>query len=211
MRKIILTLLILLAIGIFAPAALHANEITVTIDGQPVTFEGQGLIIIDGRTLVPVRGVFEHLGFNFSWNGETQTTTISRGGLFIDITIGSTAFAVNGAAHALDVPAQIIDGRTLVPIRLPLESAGYALDWDETTATVIITSVNEADVAPPPTGSITVINPQTQAVATANESGVRLTGPVLLTQEEIRSMLPFAWRPGDHIAGVASGGSSCIR
>jgi len=118
---------------------LPALMISVTINGQQVTFAGQPPVIIDGRTLVPVRGVFEALGFNVEWEPNEQRTTLSREGETVAITVGSATFTVNGEDHALDVPAQIIGGRTMLPFRVVVESVGYSVDWDVATQTVIIT------------------------------------------------------------------------
>jgi len=177
--------------------------INVTVDGQRVVFEGQGPVIVDGRTLVPVRGVFEHLGFTVGWNGDTRTATMTRGNDTIAMTIGSATFTTNGISHTLDVPAQIINGSTMVPIRLPLESVGYGLDWNGDTRTVVITSNGDSPntgTTPPSTGNFTVTNPTTGATATANQNGVHLTGPVFLTQDDIQRMLPYAREPADHVA-----------
>ena len=119
---------------------LHANEINVAIDGQQVNFVDQGPVIVDGRTLVPVRGVFEALGFDVDWNQDTQTATLRSANHEVVITVGSVAFTTNGISHALDVPAQIIGGRTMLPIRAVVESVGYYVDWDGATSTVIISS-----------------------------------------------------------------------
>ena len=56
------------------------------------------------------------------------------------ITIDSSTFIVNGTSHILDVPAQIIGGRTMLPIAVVLRSVGYEVDWDGETSTVAITS-----------------------------------------------------------------------
>jgi len=114
-------------------------EINVTINGEPVVFDGQNPTIVDGRTLVPVRGVFEHLGFDVDWNQGTQTAYLTSADYVVAISIGSAEFTTNGASYALDVPAQIIDGRTMLPIRAVLESVGYNVGWDGHTQTVIIT------------------------------------------------------------------------
>jgi len=193
--------------GGYVVAATNTNEITVTADGQRVAFEGQGPIIIDGTTLVPIRGVFEHIGFAVSWNGADRVATMTRGSDTIVITIDSFDFTTNGSEHALHVPAQIIDGRTLVPIRLPLESVGYNLVWDGPNRAVIITSGGNStsagnqntETTPPPASNFTVTNPTTGATATASENGVHLTGPVFLTQDDIQRMLPYAREPEDHI------------
>jgi uncharacterized Zn-binding protein involved in type VI secretion len=113
----------------------------VTINGIPVNFPGgQGPAIEGGRTLVPVRGVFEMLGFNVDWEAATSTAILSNDTITMRITIGNDVFTVNGTPHTLDVPAQNIGGRTMVPIRLPLESVGYNIGWDAATSTVLITS-----------------------------------------------------------------------
>jgi hypothetical protein len=64
MKKIFF-LLVLFFIFVSA-VTIYADEIRVTIDGREVNFEGQNPVIVDGRTLIPVRGVFEELGFEGS-------------------------------------------------------------------------------------------------------------------------------------------------
>jgi len=116
------------------------NPITVTIGNTPVNFADQPPVIVDNRTLVPVRGVFEALGFDVSWNEQARQATLSRATATIVITIDSATFTTNGISHTLDVPAQIIGSRTMLPIRAVLESVGYDLAWDEATRTVIISA-----------------------------------------------------------------------
>jgi len=97
-----------------APVTVHTdNEISVTINGVAVIFEDQQPTIVDGRTLIPVRGVFEALGFEVDWDGYTATASLSRHDYAVFISIGSATFLTNGTSHALDVPAQIINGRTI--------------------------------------------------------------------------------------------------
>lgn len=136
------------------PLAVSANvndTIKVTIDGHEVYFPDQNPIIIDGNTLVPVRGVFEALGWRVNWDRDTSTALLNRGHVNIGITIDQPFFKVfiydpaspfpgHGVLHDLDVPAQLIGGRTMLPLRAVLESVGYTLDWDGATRTVLITS-----------------------------------------------------------------------
>jgi uncharacterized protein YkwD len=123
--------------GILALILVLAG-IGVSINGEPLEFEGQEPVNIDGRVLVPVRAVFEALGFHVDWDYAAQAAVMTRGGDTIIINIGSEIFITNGVNYALDVAAQIIGGSTLVPIRLPLESVGFEVDWDEATQTVLI-------------------------------------------------------------------------
>ena len=132
-------------IGISTISALVATDIVVMIDSQRIEFLDQQPVIIDGRTLVPVRGVFEQLGFEVSWNPETQQATLTGDDVVI-ITIGSNVFTTNGMPGFLDVPAQTLEGRTLLPIRHVLESVGFTLTWDGNESTIHITEeVNNDD------------------------------------------------------------------
>ena len=138
-----LAVAIIMALAAVVVTPIHASassEITVTIDGERVVFPDQGPIIVQGRTLVPVRDVFEALGFEADWNRTEQQAELTRDDYVIIIPIGSSTFTTNGVSYELDVPAQIIAGRTLLPLRAVLESVGYELDWDGSTRTVIITT-----------------------------------------------------------------------
>ena len=142
-RKVLAALMALvLAAGVFGIGGLtvYANEIIVEIDGQRVIFEDQGPVLIDGRVLVPVRGVFEHLGYTPYWDEAAQAATLTDGVNTIVITIGQATFLTNGVEHTLDVPAQTIGGRTMIPLRHVLESVGMTLEWDDARNAVLITT-----------------------------------------------------------------------
>ena len=116
--------------------------VTVTVDGNTLQFPLQDPIIIDGRTLVPMRTIFEALGADVQWIDENGVKSIiaSTDSTTINMTIDSDKFYVNGEEKTLDVPAQLINDKTLVPIRAVSESLGCSADWDEETRTVIIKS-----------------------------------------------------------------------
>jgi len=139
LKILAIALLLILA---FPAATFANNQVSVTIDGERVAFSGQGPAIVDGRTLVPVRGVFEALGFGVDWNEATRTATLTSDGHVVTLTIGSANFTTNGASYELDVPAQIIGGSTMLPIRAVLESVGLHVGWNEASRTVIISSIH---------------------------------------------------------------------
>jgi len=150
-RKLLSVALVLILVLTSLPVLVLANDnIRVTIDGQEIIFEDQAPVIVDSRTLVPVRGVFEALGFVPDWDRDSQTATLTRDDYVVIITVGSDVFTTNGVRYKLDVPAQLIGGRTMLPIRAVLESVGYELDWDSRTRTVVITS-GVADPSAPST------------------------------------------------------------
>jgi hypothetical protein len=115
-----------------------SDEIKVLVNGTAVIFD-QPPIIQNGRTLVPLRVIFEALGATVNWNQSTQTVTAVRDDTIVSLTIGSNTLNRNGEQVILDVPAQLVGGRTLVPARAVAESFGASVDWDAGTRTVMIT------------------------------------------------------------------------
>ncbi|MBQ7039904.1 MAG: copper amine oxidase N-terminal domain-containing protein [Clostridia bacterium] len=123
-----------------APAAPVASSIGVVVNGMPVQFTDQAPVIVDGRTLLPLRAVFDLLGATIEWEAETQTVYAKRGNVDITLTIGSDQLWVNGQPKTLDVRAQIMNGRTMVPVRAVADAFGCGIDWNAATSTVIITT-----------------------------------------------------------------------
>lgn len=118
---------------------IHYNSgIYVTLDGKKIQFDVPAQIISD-RTLVPLRAIFEALGATVDWDSSTQTVTSSKNNTVIKVTIGNNIMKKNNENIELDVPAQIISDRTLVPARAVAEAFGCNVDWDSETKTVIIT------------------------------------------------------------------------
>lgn len=119
---------------------LHAmSGITVLFNGSPVRFPDQEPFIRDGRTLVPVRALFDVFGGTTAWDGTTRTATGMVGSTVIKITIDSKTATVNSREVTLDVPAQIVNGRTVVPLRFVSESLGATVTFDRPAETVRIT------------------------------------------------------------------------
>lgn len=113
--------------------------ITVKLNGTMISFE-QPPVIIDGRTLVPLRAIFESMGAIVDWDGNTQTVISTLNGTTVKLTIGSNILYKSGEAKTLDVPAQIINGYTMVPVRAIAEAFGADVNWDGDTQTVYITT-----------------------------------------------------------------------
>jgi len=116
-------------------------KVKVFLNGKRIRFD-QPPIIQNGRTLVPVRAIFEAMNATVSWDDKTKTVTAKKGDTTIVMTIGNKTMKKNGVAIELDVPPQIVNGRTLVPARAVAESFGAKVDWDGSTRTVTITEGN---------------------------------------------------------------------
>ena len=95
------------------------------------TFGAEGTIY-NGKTMVPVRGVFEELGFAVSWNSTTASATISNNDYTIVVPKGKTYFMVNGMSIKPDVPQQVINGSLYLPLRAIGDSIGAVTSWDGT-------------------------------------------------------------------------------
>lgn len=85
---------------------------------------------VEGRTILPMRSLFESLGATVTWDQNTKTVTATKEQTTIVLTIGSKQAKVNGKAFTIDVPALVIDGRTYVPVRFVTESLGATVDWN---------------------------------------------------------------------------------
>ncbi|WP_438445684.1 stalk domain-containing protein [Gorillibacterium sp. sgz5001074] len=111
--------------------------VSVRINGKDYAFD-QPPVVINGSTLAPVRAIFNALGATVDWDARTETATGRKGGQTVSITIGSRTVMKGGAAVQLPVPAQLINGSTMVPARFVGEAFGGKVTWDGKSATVNI-------------------------------------------------------------------------
>jgi len=88
--------------------------------------------------MLPVRFVSETLGANVSWDEKTRTVTIVHGGNIIKLQIGSEKVISNATEYTLEAPAEIDNGRTMVPVRFIVEMLGKTVQWSEDNRMVII-------------------------------------------------------------------------
>jgi len=119
-------------------SASAAAGISIYINGEKQSFSNQA-VIENGSTLVPLRGIFESLGANVQWNQPTQTIESSKGNTKVWLKIGSKNAKVDGNVVSLSVPAQVKNGKTLVPLRFISESLGANVEWNQKNETVTIT------------------------------------------------------------------------
>lgn len=130
MKKKVLVLLmgLLLLLSFQSISFADGSEIKVFLDGNQINFDVQPQLIND-RTMVPMRAIFEAFNATVDWNNDTQTVTATAAGKTIRLTIGSNTADINGNSIALDVPAQMINGRTLVPLRFVGEALDSEVNW----------------------------------------------------------------------------------
>ena len=125
--------------------AQATTEISVEINGQAISFDVPPQIIND-RTMVPMRKIFETLGAKVEWLAQTRQILAIKGEDAIVMQIDAPVILKNSFADgneervALDVAPIIIDGRTLVPVRAVSESLNATVEWLGDTKTVQITT-----------------------------------------------------------------------
>ena len=107
------------------------------INNEILGFDTPPVIELD-RTLVPLRFIFELLGATVDWDNSTQTAIVQNSESDIRFSIDNKTATVNGIAKTMDVPARLIDSKTLVPLRFLSEELGFTVDWDENTRTATI-------------------------------------------------------------------------
>lgn len=137
-RVLSLFLAFIMVIGLMVVQVSADDGIKVLLDGEVLEFDVPPQII-DARTMVPMRKIFEAMGAEVDWNGDTETVTAVKDDITVIMQINNTTIKVNDAEVVLDVPPQLIDGRTLVPARAVAESLNAKVDWNNDTQTVVIT------------------------------------------------------------------------
>lgn len=115
------------------------DEITVLFDGELINFD-QKPVIENGRTLVPMRAIFEAFGAKVDWDGDTKTVTAYKDDSVITLSIDDVNAYKNNELITLDVPARLINDRTMVPVRFIAESLDINTDWNGDLRQVILTT-----------------------------------------------------------------------
>jgi len=101
-------------------------------------------IIKNSRTLVPIRAIVEALSGSVEWNDKDKSVTIRLGSTLIKLQIGNAMAYVNGSLVQIDsgnpkVVPEIINNRTMLPLRFVTENLGAKVEWNGTTQTITIT------------------------------------------------------------------------
>ena len=113
------------------------GKIKVYVNGRRILFDAEPMLV-NSRTMVPVRAIFEALGATVTWDNNTRTAIGVLGDTTVKITIGQAYLLKNGEMVSLDSPALLSSGRTYVPVRAIAESYNCTVDWDNDTRTVTI-------------------------------------------------------------------------
>lgn len=179
-------LIIIMCISLcFSAVCVSAdNEITLYIDGEKIETDVAPVIVND-RTLIPVRCFFEKFNADVIWVDATKQVIIETDDRSIILKIDSNTAYVNNSAIKLDAAPVIKNDRTLVPVRFISEKLGYDVKWDDETKSVYITS-------PEPEVSQTVITSVSVKKSVVTIKADNFQKPVISTAESpLRYILDF--------------------
>ena len=149
MKKKIISVMTLIAITTALctlPACVsekaNAKTLSVIYDGEKLDFDTEPEII-DGRVMVPMRGIFEAFGAKVKWDGDTQTVTAKKKSKTVELSVGSNEMTKDGETVTADTAPIIENGRTLIPVRAVSELLELDVDWNEEERTVVISESEE--------------------------------------------------------------------
>ncbi len=123
-----------------------AKPISLVVNGQTINTEMPSIILND-RTMVPVRGIFEELGATVRWSSRQKLVTVIYKDTRVKLTIDSTKAYVNNEERQLDVPAKLINDSTMIPAAFVARELGFKVNWNNTERTVSIREKTQADNA----------------------------------------------------------------
>lgn len=122
------------------------TNISVYVDNEKIDFDINP-IIEDGRTLIPLRGVFEKLGARVDWNKNISEVVIKDKSNEIQMLLGKNKVMVNGEIKDIDVATKMINSRTFAPLRFITENLGHTIEWDDSTNSIYITKNNNVPIS----------------------------------------------------------------
>lgn len=171
-----LSLLILCGLLSAAPAVNAENDINVYLNGSQLSFD-QNPLIVNDRTYVPARSIFEAFGMNVEWDNEAQSAYIYNNDTEISLSVNSKEMYINGEAVALGNTPFIENGRILVPLRAISEALDCKVNWDAVTCSVVIICGGTISPTYAPTATPTQ-NPDTLPTAQPTEIPSPDTTPI---------------------------------
>ncbi|MDO4300475.1 MAG: copper amine oxidase N-terminal domain-containing protein [Clostridia bacterium] len=186
MKKLIIVLTFLFSLA-FASKALADENIKLNINNNTIESDISPQII-EGRTMVPVRAIFEAIGADVEWNNETKTITGHKDNTEVIMTLNSNIASINNKKITMDCGPVIINNRTLAPVRYVAEAFGCQVEWDNENKTVNINT-------PEP-------EPKTTAVETASETTTIITTEKA-SETTTNPMYSYDtyYKPGTYMAG----------
>lgn len=120
--------------------AYNAQGITIKIDGKELVPTDMPAVIVDGRTMLPMRLIATELGCEVLWTEATKQAFVINDDYTIGFTLDSKTGLKNGSEFTMDVPAKIMNDRTMLPLRALANALDLTITWEDATRTVNIST-----------------------------------------------------------------------
>jgi len=138
-KTVFLLISVLILVMTFSLFVSAERYVTVVLDTEVLEFDVQPQII-NGRTMVPLRKIFESMGATVDWDDESRTAFAQKNTRFVEAQIDNFEMRINGTPKTLDTAPMLLGGRTIPPVRFVAEAFGVLVGWDDATSTVTLTS-----------------------------------------------------------------------
>ncbi|MGQ9558831.1 MAG: stalk domain-containing protein [Desulfurispora sp.] len=140
LRKCLFCLIFVIFITCSFQGICSASDIHLFVDGKKISTD-LSPYLIDGRVMLPVRAAAEALGAKVCYCAEMNVVVVNKSNIFLLLPVGSKVIYKNGSTINMDVPVQVIQGRTVVPVRYFAEALNCQVEWDTDTSSVLISSL----------------------------------------------------------------------
>ena len=139
------------------PIIVQDNKVILTLNKTTALVEGKTIElltppkVIEGVTLLPLRFIGDHvIGATTIWDQATKTVMISKGDTTVRVTVDSKSAFINGLEVELNIPPQIINNTTLLPLRFISEAFKLPIDYNPQTKEITLIKENKQVVEPIP-------------------------------------------------------------
>jgi len=181
MNRLVKSGLLIMIIVLFSTIVSFADSgsIMIRLDGADIVSDSPP-VIVNGRTLVPARAVFEAMGGTVNWSEASREVSVTVNNVNVKLKIDSKKAYIDGTEKTLDVPARIIKNRTMIPVRFVSESLGCQVSWDDKNRIVSIVSpageTEITDITDFSSGTVSRSDSMTTAYMTFEQSDPEIPG-----------------------------------
>jgi hypothetical protein len=120
---------------------MKIGKATMVADGAVAEIDpgrGTAPVLLNDRTLVPIRAIVEAMGGDVGWDEDQQKVTLDANGGRVEMWLEQNGILVNGKAWEIDVAPTTINDRTMLPVRFVVENLGCQIEWIEATEEIVI-------------------------------------------------------------------------
>ena len=123
--------------------ALNVGKNLAFVNGQPTILNTEP-VVVNGRTLVPIRFISEAFGATVKWDDATSSATVKAGDHTLVFKLNASTYIVDGKEKQLEQPATTVNGRMMLPIRVISEDLGKNVYWEESDSGLIL--INDKEI-----------------------------------------------------------------